>query len=185
MLLTPRLAYQREFFGEGLCNFGPACALFRREEFVSIGGFPELGSHSDTLFWLRIFRRVNVLLVYGDLYWYRIHAAQEMTSVRAAYDGAAVEWKWLDALNSTDCPLLPDECERARRNAVGRILRSIVRDLRRGHPQLAWFRIRHARLSWREWLRYAGRPHVALDAGTPRTSDGNPVINAVLRIPRP
>src|SRR4029079_7023370 len=107
--------------------------------------------------------------------------AQEMARGRAAYDGGAVEWKWLDALNSTDCPLLPAECERARRNAVGRILRSIVRDLRRGHPQLAWFRMPPARRVWREWLRYAGRPHVALDAGTPGTSDGNPVINAVLR----
>ncbi len=184
MLLTPRLAYQREFFGEGLCNFGPAAALFRREAFHALGGFPDCGSHSDTLFWLGACARVNVLLVYGDLYWYRTHAGQELRGAKAAYQGAALEWRWREALDRPDCPLSADERERAKRNAVGRILRSIVRDLRGGQLRLAWFRIRHTRLSWRQWLSYASRPRVSPEAGTPLTSDGEVVIAEALRTRR-
>ncbi len=184
MLLTPRLAYQREFFGLGLFNFGPGAALFRREALLALGGFPEQGSHSDTLFWLSICARVNILLVYGDLYWYRLHQDQEMQGPKAAYEGAAVAWKWLEALDHSDCPLTGEEREAAKRNVVGRILRAMVRDLRRRRWHLAWFRASHARLSWRDWLRYAGRPHASLDAGTPRTPDGEFNIPTVLRIRR-
>ena len=185
MLLTPRLAYQREFFGEGLFNFGPAAALFRRDIFASLSGFPEQGSHSDTLFWLSACARLNVLLVYGDLYWYRMHPGQELRGVNAAYEGASLEWRWRAALESPDCPLPPDERERARRNAVGRILRSVSRDIRGGRLRLAWFRIRHTRMSWRQWLRYASRPRVSIEAGTPMTADGEPIVADALRIRRP
>ena len=184
MLLTPRLAYEREFFGEGLFNFGPAAALFRRDVFASLGGFPERGSQSDTLFWLNVCARVNVLLVYGDLYWYRMHPGQELRGTKAEYEGAALAWKWRAALDSPNCPLTPDERERAKRNLVGRILRSVVRDLRRGRVHLAWFRIRQARLSWSQWLRYASRPQVSLEAGTPLTPEGDAVVADALRIRR-
>ena len=181
MLLTPRLAYEREFFGEGLFNFGPASALFRREMFASAGGFPERGSHSDTLFWLTVCSRVNVLLVSGDLYWYRLHPAQEMRGANAAYQGAALEWEWLAALDSPNCPLAADARERAKRNAVGRVIRAAVRDLRRRDVHLAWFRLRHTRLSWRDWLRYASWPDVSPRAGTPLTDEGEIVVPAALR----
>src|SRR5207245_549953 len=37
MLLTPRLAYEREYLGGGLFHLGPACALFRTEAFRDLG----------------------------------------------------------------------------------------------------------------------------------------------------
>lgn len=184
MLLTPRLAYEREFFGEGLCNFGPAAALFRREAFAALGGFSDLGTHSDAFFWLGACARMDVLLVYADLYWYRMHPGQALQGENAAYENAAMGWRWLAALDAPDCPLPPDERERAKRNAVGRILRSVFRDLKRGHLRLASFRIRNTRLSWRDWLRYAGPPQVSLDAGTPKTADGEVIGPGVTRVDR-
>ena len=53
MLLTPRLAYQREFLGQGLFMCGPAGALIRTDVFRSLGGFPERGAASDYVFWLK------------------------------------------------------------------------------------------------------------------------------------
>src|SRR5262249_7863399 len=52
MLLTPRLAYEREFLGAGLFHLGPAGAMFRTEAFRELGGFPTAGVVSDYLFWL-------------------------------------------------------------------------------------------------------------------------------------
>jgi hypothetical protein len=181
MLLTPRLAYEREFFGLGIANFGPGAALFRRESFLALGRFPEAGPHSDGVFWLKVCARVNVLLAYGDLYWYREHPDQHLRGRNAAYDAALIQSKWLEALDAPECPLPPADRERAKRNVAGRILRALSRDLRGRRWHLAWFRLRHAGLSWREWLRYAGRPHASVEAGSPRTPGGEVVIPDAMR----
>jgi glycosyltransferase involved in cell wall biosynthesis len=182
MLLTPRLAYQREFLGSGLFHLGPAAALFRREAFLAVGGFPDAGPHSDWLFWLNACRKMNTLLTYADLFWYRIHDGQHLRGRHAAYDGAMLEWKSFEALAAADCPLLPDELERAKKNTAGRILRAAWRDARRGAWHLAWFRVRHARLSPRQWLRYGRRPWVESLVGTPLTADGDFMIPEALRV---
>jgi glycosyltransferase involved in cell wall biosynthesis len=183
MLLTPRQAYEREFFGMGMTNFGPAAALFRRDAFEALGGFPDEGPHSDELFWLKACARVNTLLAYADLFWYRVHAEQHLRGAGAAYDGAVIQSRWVEALNAPDCPLPAADRERAKTSLAGRILRSVFRDLRGGHLHLAWFRLRHAGFSVTEWLRYASRPSTVSDAGSPRTPDGDIVIPAAIRRP--
>lgn len=185
MLLTPELAYQREFLGTGLFNLGPAAALFRREAFLAVGGFPDEGPHSDWLFWLKACRRLNTLLVYGDLFWYRMHEGQHLRGMGAAYDAAVLEWKSFEALDAPDCPLSPADRERARQNTAGRILRAAYRDAWRGRWRLAAFRVRHAGLSWQEWLRYGRRPSAAMAAGTPLSPDGDVLIPEALRLRRP
>jgi glycosyltransferase involved in cell wall biosynthesis len=185
MLMTPRLAYQREFFGTGQFSFGPAAALFRRQTFLELGGFPNEGPHSDWLFWLNACRRVNTLLTCGDLFWYRVHEGQHLHGRDAAYDAAMLEWKAFEALDAPECPLSPEEREVAKRNTAGRILRSAYRDLRRGRWHLAAFRLRHARLSVRDWLRYGRWPRGAMTAGVPLTPDGEVLIPAALRVRRP
>ncbi len=57
MLLTPRMAYQREFFGEGLFMCGPAGALFRAEVFRGSAVSSIDGAPSDSLFWMRAYAR--------------------------------------------------------------------------------------------------------------------------------
>src|SRR6185295_16371722 len=66
MLLTPRLSYQREFLGSGMFSAGPSGALFRAEALRALGGFVDLGTPSDFLFWLHACARVPVLLLPAD-----------------------------------------------------------------------------------------------------------------------
>ena len=47
MLLTPSLAYEREYLGTGLFQLGPGAAIFRTDEFRELGGFPEVQRCSD------------------------------------------------------------------------------------------------------------------------------------------
>src|SRR3954452_239347 len=63
MLLTPRLAYEREYLGSGLFHLGPSAAMFRTQAFRDLGGFPTAGVASDYLFWLKACTLVDVLLV--------------------------------------------------------------------------------------------------------------------------
>lgn len=167
MLLTPQLAYERAFLGEGLFHLGPACALFRRRAFLELGMFPDAGLHSDALFWIRACRTVDILLVRADLFWYRIHADQELNktgSADAAFDIEAAQWA---ALFDESCPLPPALREQARSNHAYGIFSRAMGDARRGRLAFAARRIRRSGLSARQWLTYLRRPVRSRNAGTP------------------
>ena len=166
MLLTPRMSYQREFLGSGMFNAGPAGAIFRTAAFQSLGGFEDRGAPSDYIFWLRACARVPVLLLPADLFWYRIHSGQEMTSAKAVVQYAeSVRDTWA-ALASAECPLTDEERQQARRNVVASEAKRLWRDVRAGQ-----FAIARARLAAgptaAEWVRYLRRPRRHAWAGTP------------------
>jgi glycosyltransferase involved in cell wall biosynthesis len=166
-LSTPRLSYRREFLGYGMFMCGPACALFRAEVFRELGGFENVGVASDHVFWLRACARVPVVLVSGDLFWYRVHGDQELQSGRAERDALRVSPRVWAALHATDCPL--DQAERviARRNHAYVTARDTWRAFRRGRWGLAAARVGGSGLSAMDWARYLRVPVRRADAGTP------------------
>jgi glycosyltransferase involved in cell wall biosynthesis len=174
MLLTPRLAYEREFLGAGLFQQGPASALFRADVFRELGGFPEVSYAGDYLFWLHACATVNVLLVPGDLFYYRVHAGQEIARPEsvAAYARAAAEgWRML---NSADCPLSGDALDLAKRNFVFSQARGIYRHLKAGRFRAAAATHRHLGLSLGEWVSYLRPSRRTATAGTPALREGAP-----------
>ena len=170
MLLTPKLAYEREFLGSGLFHLGPAGAMFRTEAFRELGGFPTAGVASDYLFWLDACAKVNVLLVPADLFYYRVHVGQEMSHPRAQAEYARAARQAWAKLHSAECPLDAVSREQAKRNFVYVQARGIVRRLRRGNFAAAAAILRHAGLGTSAWLRYLRRPRRTNLAGTPVTS---------------
>ena len=166
ILSTPYLSYQREFLGFGMFNQGPSNALFRTDAFRQLGGFHDVGPHSDLLFWLRVCRSENVLLVPGDLYWYRVHEGQHLRTSAAAFDQAkAARFHW-EALNHPRCPLRDSELDTARRNVAFAAAKLAVRAVRNGRLRLAAAHVRHSGLRTADWLRYLRRPRRAAAAGT-------------------
>jgi hypothetical protein len=181
MLLSPRLAYEREFLGRGLFMAGPSGALFRTDVFRALGGFENHGVPSDFVFWLRACARYSVVLVPGDLFWYREHSGQELRSERAARERARAEGLVWPALHAPDCPLDASIIEQARSNYAFILAREIWRDVRAGAFGLAAYRCRVAGLSPLDWLRYVRRPRRSPHAGTPRTADGDFVMPEMRR----
>jgi hypothetical protein len=172
MLLSPRMAYQREFFGDGLFQSGPAGAIFRSDVFRQLNGFVDEGAASDHLFWMRACTTVNVLLLPADLFWYRVHPSQELQSARAKRQYAKVPgWVW-QALDAPECPLTPPEREQAKRNRAFHLAKRTLQDLRRGRWQFAIARLRHCGMTLTDWLRYLRRPSRHAFAGTPLATDG-------------
>lgn len=168
MLLTPELAYEREFLGSGLFQLGPSCALFRTDLFRTLGGFTPMGVTSDYIFWFKACARTNVLLVAGDLFYYRIHDGQELSSDCAALDYAkARRYAW-SSLNSSDCPLHGAVLEQAKRNFVFTVVRDAYRYARRGRYGAAGASLIELGLRPSEWLRYLRAPRRSAAAGTPR-----------------
>jgi len=176
MLLTPRMSYQREFFGAGLFMCGPSGAIFRTEVFRELGGFIDHGVPSDYFFWLRACARVNVLLLPADLFWYRMHPSQEFQSAKAQREYARVFGASWQALDAPECPLTPEERERAKRNRVYLLAKRTAEDLRRARWTSAHTRLRTSGLTLRDWLAYLRRPRRDQLAGTPVDADGEYVI---------
>ena len=174
ILSTPYLSYQREFLGFGMFNQGPANALFRTVAFRRLGGFEDVGPHSDLAFWLRACRSVTVLLVPGDLYWYRVHEGQHLRTSEAAFDQAkAARFHW-EALSHPQCPLRDVELETARRNVAFAAAKLALRAMRTGRLRLAAAHVRHSGLQPAEWARYVRRPRRAAAAGTPTEAVARP-----------
>ena len=156
MLLTPRMAYQREFFGEGLFQCGPGGSLFRTEVFHELGGFVDAGAPSDHLFWMRACTKVNVLLMPADLFWYRMHPLQEFQSLTAQLQNATMAgliWQAIDQLTN--------------------ILLDWPVDIRRGRWRIAAERLRLSNMAAGDWLKYLRRPRRDPIAGTPLAVDGD------------
>jgi glycosyltransferase involved in cell wall biosynthesis len=166
MLVTSRMAYQREFLGSGMFSAGPAGAIFRADAFRDLGGFVDRGAPSDFLFWLRACARAPVLLLPADLFWYRVHAGQELNSARAARQYAETIRDTWAALDADTCPLEPEERIRARRNVLASQVKLLWRDLRAGRFALARARVAAGPTAL-EWLRYLGPPSRDAAAGTP------------------
>jgi hypothetical protein len=167
MVLTPELAFAREFLGSGVFQCGPGGAIIRGAAFADIGGFRLAGAASDYLTWLDVARRFAIVLIPGDLFWYRVHAGQELQNGRSVRDYAAVNGEVWRRLTAEDCPLRGDALARARRNQAYTVIKQLGRDLRRGHLRAAAYRVRHAGLSPIDWLRYLRPPQRQANAGTP------------------
>jgi hypothetical protein len=173
MLLTPRMAYQREYFGGGLFMCGPAGAIFRTDAFRRLGGFVDVGVPSDLIFWIRACRTEHVLLLPADLFWYRVHPAQEMQSAtgRRQYARAA-GWMW-EALDAPECPLTAVEREQAKRNRAYHLAKRTLQAMRHGDWQFAIERLRYSCISLSDWMKYLRPPRRDQLAGTPFAADGD------------
>ena len=176
MLLTPRMAYQREFFGEGLFNCGPGGAIFRTDVFNQLGGFVDEGAPSDHLFWMRACKTVSVVLMPADLFWYRMHPSQEFQSLAAQLQNAKMAGLVWQALHAPDCPLTADEREQARRNRAYHLAKRTLQDMRRGRWRIAVERLRLSTMTAGDWLRYLRTPKRNAFAGTPLDGDGEFVM---------
>ena len=138
MLLTPRMAYQREFFGEGLFMCGPAGAIFRPEVFRELGGFADRGRRvGSSVLDARVHDDERAAAAGRSVL---VPAAPRRRNSRARRASASTRaCPASSGARSTrpDCPLTPEEREQAKRNRAYHLARRTLQDLRRGRWRLA------------------------------------------------
>jgi glycosyltransferase involved in cell wall biosynthesis len=168
MVLSPDQTFAREFLGTGVFQCGPGGAILRQSALADIGGFRTVGAHSDYLTWFDLARRFPIALISGDLFWYRVHDAQELHNARAARDYANLNGEVWKAIGSDGCPLCGPALACARRNQTYTVVKQLMRDFKRADFSLAAYRVRHAGLTPLDWLRYLRPPQRSALAGTPQ-----------------
>ncbi len=176
MLITPRMAYQRDFLGAGMFFCGPSGALFRTDVLRKLGGFTDYDVASDYRFWLKACAKTNVVLVPADLFWYRRHPGQEISKTESRRHYALAQAHAWRALFTRDCPLKGDELERARRRYARQLLKVTWWDLRGRRWSLIPFRLRQAGFHPWDWFRYPPFMGSELMAGTPRDGEGEFIV---------
>lgn len=184
MLLSPQMAYRREFLGGGLFHCGPAGALFRTDVLRARGGFPSRGAASDFYFWISACQTTSALLVPGDLFWYRVHDGQELASPAAAREYATTTGESWRALGSPDCPLSGDDLRQAKRACTHQLLRLCYQDARAGRWSLIRVRVKAAGIRFRDFVRFPPKRRDDPKTGSPVDDDGDYVVPVRLGEPR-
>jgi len=122
---------------------------------------------SDFLFWIDACAVTPVVLVPADLFWYRVHPDQEISSKGALQSYASADGEAWRALMSEHCPLSDEELSRAKRSCTHRFLRLTWHDLRHGRWSLIVTRLRSAGIGLLDWLRYPPKRGFDPKAGSP------------------
>jgi glycosyltransferase involved in cell wall biosynthesis len=180
MLSTPILSFQREFLGYGsFFETSPTHALFRADAFRSLGGFPEIGVHSDVEFYLRACAKVNILLLPADLCWYRVHPGRELSAATGFEKAASYASVW-KMLNGPACPLSGKEQTQAKRNWCFLVAQKILHLLVRGKVRLAMHLLKGSSISLMEWARYLRWRRRSRFAGAPVDDKGEFLVPNLL-----
>jgi len=113
-MLSGKEAYLRHYFKEKLFHKAPLSAIMKKEAFEKVGGFSGKRYLGDFEMWHVLANHFPVVLMSQGVVWYRVHEEQEMQNNRTDF---TIPFKYLkcseDMLNHPDCPLSPDEKEKA------------------------------------------------------------------------
>ena len=101
--LTPREAYEYNYFGPGLFHKAPLSSIVKREVFEQSGGFSSIRMAGDFEMWHRLAQQHNVVLMPDGIVWYREHDAQEIND----YFKFGLSYEQITAkyLRDDNCPL--------------------------------------------------------------------------------
>jgi glycosyltransferase involved in cell wall biosynthesis len=103
--LTPVEAFEEHYFKRPLLGRAPGSCIIRRAVFESVGGFTGERQVGDHELWLRIASEFAVVKMPRDLYWARVHGAQEQFTDDEILKYHLHRNILLDALHASHCPL--------------------------------------------------------------------------------
>lgn len=110
ILIQPRDIYLESFYRYYHFDRSPGSGLIKLDAFNKVGGFSGKRMIGDNEFWLKISRYYSMVKLPIDLYWNRIHSAQEsQTEYAKANYKKLREQVFSEALLHPDCPLSKDE----------------------------------------------------------------------------
>ena len=106
ILLSPRETYLEHFYGYGHFDRSPGSAIIKRSAFEAVGGFSGKRMIGDYELWFTLAKNYPMVKLPYEMYWNRVHAAQESQSDYAKKNYGALRSAVLaQALADINCPL--------------------------------------------------------------------------------
>ncbi|MBD0276430.1 MAG: glycosyltransferase family 2 protein [Bacteroidota bacterium] len=121
--LTPKEAYEYDYFGPGLFSKGPISSIIKRDVFIRYGGFCSARMVGDFEMWNRLAQKCNVLLMPDGIVWFRRHNEQEMNEYKKYIK--AYEKIKIDYLKHQNCPLCEQQVKRIIRERKLSLVRQV------------------------------------------------------------
>jgi glycosyltransferase involved in cell wall biosynthesis len=109
--LSPRDIYFTNFNGMGHFDRGPLCSIIKLDAFNKVGHFSGARFYGDTELWLNLARYYPMVMLPGDLFFYRTHEASEakMEKKQAKKIDKDRHDLLMNSLLHKDCPLTKAE----------------------------------------------------------------------------
>jgi glycosyltransferase involved in cell wall biosynthesis len=123
--LTPREAYEYNYFGPGLFHKAPLSAIIKRKVFEQTNGFSSLRMVGDFEMWHRLAQTYNVVLMPHGIVWYREHGEQEITSYKnftSVYEQVKIRY-----LKDENCPLEKKDIQKILFNDKKKLVRQLTK----------------------------------------------------------
>ena len=116
--LSPGEIYSTNFNGLSHFNRGPLCSIIRLDAFKEAGCFSGARFYGDLELWIKMARYYNMVMLPGDLFFYRTHDQSEAT-IERRHTAKIDKIRYaliLNSLNHVDCPLSADEAMKIKKN---------------------------------------------------------------------
>lgn len=109
-LLNPHDAYIEHFHGFGHFHRAPGSSIIRRDIFEEVGRFSTQRHVGDSDMWYKLSLKYNLIKLPQDLYWARIHPAQELQTEtkNKQFQKIRKDLTYSYIMNK-DCPLSEEE----------------------------------------------------------------------------
>jgi glycosyltransferase involved in cell wall biosynthesis len=127
MILQPEDTFRQIYFKGTIIGCGPSYSILRKTDFWKFGGFTLSRHLSDLQLWLKILSTNPVCLFDESLVYWRKHEQQEFSiGEKSNYHLFNSYHIYINALLTSDCPLVIEEREMAVRNIKNRYSRNIL-----------------------------------------------------------
>lgn len=111
---TSELALKEHFLNRSFLNNAPGSVIIRKSCFDAQGGFPTYRHISDSLLWIRLAMKYNVVVLPREVNWSRRHDSQELEFRKNKIEPIIQRYLILRRMiTEHDCPLNEPDCLRA------------------------------------------------------------------------
>lgn len=133
VLLSPEDAYKMYYFRNLVLGIGPTGTIIRRDIFEELKGYSGKQFIGDTELWLKITQRNKVVWMPPGLFYWRMHAEQQIVLEHKDFEIEAIRFQLNKYfLTSDNCPLSKEDSKAALRNLTNIKCRSIVNGFTKG-----------------------------------------------------
>jgi glycosyltransferase involved in cell wall biosynthesis len=130
-MLSPKEAYEYEYFGAGIFHKAPLSSIIKKDIFEKVGGFATIRMAGDFEMWNKLAQKFPLVLMPDGIVWHRVHAQQESKVLAKSYFNYhnTYEKYKKQYLEHVDCPLDKKQAAQAIKATKNKLLKNMLKGI--------------------------------------------------------